>query len=478
MKFKSFLSIVAVVLFTLSSFAQTDKETELSILLLENDDISGVNVEHESFINAIAKFTDVIKEEFNNVADDQKIGILLVIHKEGKQSVEIHANPELSPEKQNQCLEKLNEVKLEHTKYVDFPMLVMINSSVDNFSKDFKNLILPNDKKVNAYMEADLKKKYELNKAFAIEVLGLLSGFQVIVDDKFEGVKNFGKLVSSSNFKEKQNVVQMTNENNNYWRALVEMSVGNQLIPITKIFMQVSQGEFDYAMKFIQIVGQFSDPKSVPDRYLKELTERLQIFDKQLKGRIEEGIALHDSKEFSKALDVYNAILADYPNSAWTKYEVYFSQNEMAIATKKVEVTDRTEWDIAKPAIYKCDPLYNMDVRLNTGKEAYLMFRRAEISNLFQDSKSGMQDLYKYADIALDIEAYDFAAQLFWLSFTFNKKETDAAFKFLYCLDKMGITSLKGAFKGDIDKEFKKIEKTKQKEMTESAVYKAFKNKE
>lgn len=111
MKFKSFLSIVAVVLFTLSSFAQTDKETELSILLLENDDISGVNVEHESFINAITKFTDVIKEEFNNVADDQKIGILLVIHKEGKQSVEIHANPELSPEKQNQCLEKLNEVK-------------------------------------------------------------------------------------------------------------------------------------------------------------------------------------------------------------------------------------------------------------------------------------------------------------------------------------------------------------------------------
>lgn len=478
MKFKVFLSIIAIILFSLNSISQTEKETELSVLLLENDDITGVNVESESFINAIAKFTDIIKDEFKIVADDQKIGILLVVHKEGKQSVEIHANPELSAEKQKQCLDKLNAVKLENTKYVDFPMLVMINSSVDDFSKDFKDLILPSDKIANEYIEADLKKKYELNKAFATEILGLLSAFQVSVDDKFEGVKNFGKLVSVSNFNEQQNVAQMTNENDNYWRAIVEMSVGNQLIPITKIFMQVSQGEFDYATKFIEIVSAFSDPKSIPDRYLRELTDRLNVFDKELKKRIEEGIALHDSKEYEKALDVYNAILADYPYSAWTKYEVYFSQNEMSIESKKVEATDRTEWDIAKPTIYKCNPLYNMDVRANTGKEAYLMLRRAEVSDLFRDNKSGMQDVYKYADIAMDIEAYDFAAQLFWLSFTFNKKDSDASFKFLYCLDKMGVTKLKDLFKGDMEKEFKKIEKAKQKEMTESSVYKSFKNKE
>ena len=478
MKFKAFLSIVAVVLFSLNSIAQTEKETELSILLLENDDISSVNVESESFINAITKFTDVIKEEFKIVGDEQKIGILLVVHKEGKQSVEIHANPALSAEKQNQCLAKLNAVKLENTKFVDFPMLVMINSSVDNFSKDFKDLILPSDKKANEYMEADFKKKFELNKAFAVEVLGLLSAFQVSVDDKFEGVKNFGKLISVSNFKEKQNVAQMTNENDNYWRAIVEMSVGNQLIPITKIFMQVSQGEFDYARRFIEMVSAFSDPKSIPDRYLKELSERLGLFEKELKDRIEQGIALHDSKEYEKALEVYKAVLADYPFSAWAKYEVYFSQNEMSIESKKVEATDRTEWDNAKPTIYKCNPLYTMDVRANTGKEAYLMLRRTEVSELFRDSKSGMQDVYKYADIAMDIEAYDFAAQLFWLSFTFNKKDSDASFKFLYCLDKMGVTKLKDLFKGDMEKEFKKIEKAKQKEMTESSVYKAFKNKE
>ncbi len=42
----------------------------------------------------------------------------------------------------------------------------------------------------------------------------------------------------------------------------------------------------------------------------------------------------------------------------------------------------------------------------------------------------------------------------------------------------MGVTKLKDLFKGDMEKEFKKIEKAKQKEMTESAVYKSFKIKE
>jgi hypothetical protein len=44
--------------------------------------------------------------------------------------------------------------------------------------------------------------------------------------------------------------------------------------------------------------------------------------------------------------------------------------------------------------------------------------------------------------------------------------------KFLYCLEKLRVTNLKENFKGMFVKEFKKIEKTKEKNMTDSKAFK------
>jgi len=59
--------------------------------------------------------------------------------------------------------------------------------------------------------------------------------------------------------------------------------------------------------------------------------------------------------------------------------------------------------------------------------------------------------------------------------YRFNVPETVMRHKFLYCLEKLRVTNLKENFKGMFVKEFKKIEKTKEKNMTDSKAYKAFK---
>jgi len=450
---------------------------EVTLTLLGNDNIAEVNIEQESFIKSIGLLKDVTEKEFKNIDENQKVAILAVFHKAGKPTIEVYSNPEMPVEESAGFLKAVNSLKLENTKLVDFPILFTLNVKDTIDPGGFKGLVFPSDRVKKTYKDADLKQKYELNKQYAAnEVLPVLGSFAAIVDDKFPGVKNFGKQVTETDFSKEADVKSMTDENYNYWRATLEMSIGNQLIPVTKIFMLISQGEFDYAMRYMEIISIFSDPKSIPDAYLEELMARLKIFNKELNAEIKKGVSEHDKGNYEQAIEVYNAVLGEYPNSAWANYELYFSQNALDVKNNKRTTADRSDWDKAKLKVYKNNPLYSLDIRANNGKEGYLLFRRQSISELFKKNEERITDVYKYADIAFDLGVYDFAAQLFWLSSVYDKDNKQALNKFLYCTEKTGAKDVKTIFKGDFEKEFKKIEKEKEKEMTESAFYKAFKN--
>ena len=466
------LSCLFFVLFTsLTVFAQ--KEPEMSVAFLANDKIADVNVAREPFIKFLGNITEATKKELSDVPETQKVAVLVISHKTGKPSIEIYANPQITKDKENNILKALDALTVENTKLVDFPILFLANAKFETVNTDFKDLVLPGDKTNQEYENADLKKKYALNKRYAIdEVLPVLSAYETKVEDQFAGVKGFGKLIAKTNFSESQDISNLTNKNSDYWRATLEMSVGNQLIPITKTFMLVSQGEFDHAMKYIEIVPLFAD-KSISATYMNELSRRLDMFNEQLNKEIQKGVAEHDKGEYEKAIALYKGILETYPFSALTRYELYYSQNTLNI--KNGGVDDRAFWDQSKVQIYKSNPLYNMDVRASNGKEGYLLFRRQSISELFKKKGEALNDIYAYADIAMDLEVYDFAAQLFWYSYTFDKEHKNSLYKFLYCIEKLGETSLKSNFKGDMEKEFKKIEKDKEKEMQENTFYKAFK---
>lgn len=120
--------------------------------------------------------------------------------------------------------------------------------------------------------------------------------------------------------------------------------------------------------------------------------------------------------------------------------------------------------------------MYHMDVRASNGKEAYLLFRRQDTGSLFRKKGETLNDIFKYADIAMDLGVYDFAAQLFWFTATYGKEDNDVSLhRYLYCLDKLGVKNLKSNFKGDFQKIFKEIDKEKEKEMKNNDFYKSFK---
>lgn len=459
-----------------NAFSQ-ENETELMINLLSNDRIADVNIEQDKFIKSIAKISDYCKLNFNELPKTQKIGILVIVHKLGKPTYKVFSDPKINITLKNKTIKELNELEIENTKLVDFPIFISINSKNNGKITDFKDFISPSELKLTEYKNADLQTKIKLNKEYAInEILPILSAYQVIVDEQFAGVKGFGELIKKTNFNKKQDIQKITSLNNSYWRATLEMDKGNQLIPITKIYTLISQGEFDYAKKYIEILRSFSDPKTISEEYLENLNYRLNLFNQNLEKEIHKGIVEHDKGKYQKAIDIYKDILMIYPNSSWTLYEKYYSENALKLKKETVSLEDKKDWDYAKIEIYEHNPLYNMDVRASNGKEGYLLFRRQEISSLFKNKDEKLSDIFKYAEIASDLGIYDFAAQLFWLTATFDNENSEKSINnFLYCLEKLGNTELKSNFKGDFKKIFKQIEKEKQSKMEKSSIYKSMK---
>lgn len=468
------LSAIMFLLFFFQANAQNSPE--VVVVMLGNDKIADVNMDQDKYLAGIKDIMGITEKEFKDIPESQSVRLTVTAHKSGPPTFEFSAAPALDKAREQAFLKKLAVLKPVNTKIVDFSILILLNAKEGDSESEFSQE-MDVFKRKKAYEAASLEEKYELTKKWASEtVVPVLAAYETIVDDKFAGVKGFGKKTEVTDFKKKQDVTKLTSNNPDYWRAVMEMEMANQLIPITKIFMLASQGEFDHADRYAEIIMTYSRPESVSHEYLAEYRWRMRLFGELLDAEIGKGIAEHDKGNYEKAIKIYNDILKIYPNSAWTLYELYFSKNAMDMKKGLINADDRKQWDAAKVGIYSHNPLYNMDVRASNGKEAYLLFRRHEISGLFKNDDAMLADTFEYADIALDLEIYDFAAQLFWLKFSFDDKDKETALnRYLYCLEKLGVTKLKENFKGDFGKIFKAIDKEKQKTMEESMMYKAMK---
>jgi tetratricopeptide (TPR) repeat protein len=281
-------------------------------------------------------------------------------------------------------------------------------------------------------------------------------------------------MVSAKSFLNK-NTNDYTGKNPDYWRANIEMELGNLLIPFTKVCMYISNGEFDKAERLLFIVNYFSAEGTLPDYLSREISAKLGLLKSEIEAEINQGIKLHDQGLYTEAVALYEDLLTSFPKCAWLNYELYFSK----VGAENNEDKRVEEWYKIKPIVYECDPMYPMDINATNGTQSYLMFSRNEIGSLFQSKETANKDFVRYADIALDLGNYEFAAQLYWLIIGNISKEEydnrDMLAHFLYCLDKLGDKEMIKNFKGDYKKEFAKIEKERKKIMEKSTYYKMMK---
>ncbi|MFI5149175.1 MAG: hypothetical protein ACHQRM_05535 [Bacteroidia bacterium] len=364
-----------------------------------------------------------------------------------------------------------------------------------HFSVSAQNILTPLPKPappdsqivhMEAFRKAGLGGKRKLLMDWAVnEVIPVLASYETKVDDKFAGVKYMGDLLQNLSRKGPSafpvNVHALCDSSSSYWRAVMEMSLGNELIPLSKTMLYVANGEFDIAKQYAELLKPFSGEKTIATLYIRELAWRLDEFNKELNGRMQRGLEMHDAGNYDGALVVYKGINTEYPNSAWVHYELYYSGNKKAMEEKKDSLLSRANWDLASPGIYRCNPMYPVQARASSGTEGYILYRRISQSKLFKEKDKFPSDIATMGDIALDLQDNAYAAEIYWLCFSRLKKDDLHGKEMLpwclYALDKLGVKDLRSNFKGDFEKEFKKIDKKRKKEMEGSSIYKSFKNK-
>ncbi|MCB0397849.1 MAG: hypothetical protein KDD36_14450 [Flavobacteriales bacterium] len=471
---KKLISLLLICLGSLWAFAQS--EVELTIQLFTPDLIGQVTVDQEPFITWMGTVTNTIEANLKEEEGDKEVIVVVSVHRDKAPSISVGARPKLSKGGMKKLTDALANLAEQHTKFTDYSFAVMakVNKGCDQELEFEPAISYPQKTEMEAFKKLEPADKIkEISIWMKEEVIPIVAYYENRAEDQFEGVRSMGEILKQQKYL-KARVEDLTENNPDYWRATMEMSQGNQIIPFTKACMYLADGAFDKANHLLFVIRFFSDNESLPALFLDEISAKMEVVNDEITSAINQGIALHDQGKYKEAVSHYNKLLKVFPNSAWLNYEHYFS----GAAQMKDEDKQNDAWTASKKVIYTCDPLYPVNVRASTGKEGYLLFRRQEINSLFKKKEDLKSDFVKYADIALELEDYGFAAQLYWLILSYFAKEDydnrNILAHYLYCLDKLGDTESVKNFKGDFPEEFAKVEAERRRVMEESPTYKAF----
>lgn len=471
-----------IIFICLFSYTATSQSTvDLKIQLLTSDVIGNVTLEKEPYIAWVKEINEEVTRQLKLEKGDKEVLIILTVHNSKSPTIEIGAKPKLEKSSYDDLLKSISKLKAPNTKYADYSLAISVNVNEGcKKEMDFYPLISsPFDREYANYKALKINdKKIAFQDWINSDILPILAHYETNVDPQYKGVLSIGEMVKQKKFLDSK-IEDLTDKNPNYWRAVMEMEVGNQLIPFTKVCMHISKGEFDKAKRLLVLISYFSDDATLPKILHEEIAYKMDLLSEDLSVEINKGIALHDQQKYAKAITHYESLLKTFPNSAWLNYELYLS-------TSGYNLDDldkgKKEWDEWKKIIYACDPLYPISARANSGLDGYQMFKRQEIPTLFKTKANLKTDFVKLADIALDLGDYAFAAQTYWLIVSNFKtdiyNDRNIIAHFLYCLDKLEDQENIKNFKDDYVAEFEKIETERREIMENDTMYKAFQKKD
>ena len=116
---------------------------------------------------------------------------------------------------------------------------------------------------------------------------------------------------------------------------------------------------------------------------------------------------------------------------------------------------------------------------MRTGDEAYELFLRKHVGELFRNEKELVKDMVTYADHCLDLKAYAFAAHLYW-----NLVNTDSnvssgrnlTHEFLYCLLRLGDKYTVQKFNPEVIQAAQEVAKERHRIKLQNEYFQAFSN--
>lgn len=216
----------------------------------------------------------------------------------------------------------------------------------------------------------------------------------------------------------------------------MEMNAGDQLISLLKVCSLINSDYFDFANRYLSAVHFFANESTLPTYFLNELNWRFDSYYASCKKEVAKGVAYNNAGNYHLSVDHFDSLTLEFPNSAWLRYEHYMSLADLKVA-QGIGGEIPELWEEMRTEIFRLDPLYPAEIPVLTKDDAYELYLRLSIGELFKEEDKLLQDFSEYGQIAIDLHAYDFAAHIFWSIITWGKDERDeyrALDHFLYCL--------------------------------------------
>jgi tetratricopeptide (TPR) repeat protein len=151
------------------------------------------------------------------------------------------------------------------------------------------------------------------------EALQKYSQFMITVDAKFEGVVGFGKTLDAVEDWTKVDIAKLTYQSKQYWRAVLEMTPKDSSVLFAHAYLHAANGQAAWSDKYF-LIGSLTDGKNNLAEFDKYKGLRKEL-NKKMSEEIDKGVKLHDQGKFEEAINVYDQIIAEYPNCALAYYE-------------------------------------------------------------------------------------------------------------------------------------------------------------
>lgn len=448
--------------------------TEIELLSFEA--LADYNFAPHSFLDWVKRLGARVDAQLAGDLADRTVLIQVTLHKDREAELQIAASPPLAELRRSALTADLLKSQPPRTELVDYSVRFIATvgrGAPDRDASCTPPLQRPLPALLQRMRAASMKERVALLSSWARrEVLPVLARVMQGAPDRFPGLRSVGQLLGGLELDRAVAVAEVLDHNPQYWRALTEVQVGNPLVPAARIFLHVANGELDTARLYLKPVYYFSKADNLAHDYIELFKDFIVIFQAELEERINRGVELHDKGQYEEAIGIYEGVLSEYPCSSLALYEKFFSSTllqsrlqspdpaaPLAAAEQKGALL--AQWQRYRPRVYACNPMFTMDARAGSKRESFQAARRHSIRGLFKRERDSAGDWVKMADIALDVEEFGFSAHLYYL---INSVMDPAQFDnrnlisyWLYCLEKLGVTTLKAEWKGDHEREFERI---------------------
>lgn len=410
-----------------------------------------------------------VEARFPKEAGRKAIVVQVTLHHDGPAEVELAGDPALSEEDVKALRSVADPAKAPRSKVATCSFRVVARDqegNPDELPGLTPALKGPYQRLLERVRSAPTREGLGLLKGWAVtEALPLLAASARDAEAKYAGVRGLGAALTKAlaDPKAPPSVEALATKNPDFWRATVEMQRGNPLAPAVETSLLIAAGRVEWAQQVAAAAGFFDARKSGSSALLGFGRTLAEAYLKGVNDRIVKAIALHDAGQLDEALAALDAVLKDDPDSAWAVYERFHTRRVMRMKAKGAGgLTQPDLWPEARARIIRSNPLYQTMGEANGREGLFDLTRRAALAGLFKDPQAAAKDIIAYADVALDLGAFDMAAMLYWsIATNIESKVYDnrpLLETFLYALDRLGVNDLKGNFKGDHAAAFAAIE--------------------